>query len=770
MHTSAEVAQLSTNPLLHTMPKIILPKRDLKGLKIVQKLPNKLPKLNQTFESKAKDYVGGLFGLSSDGFDLSEVDEDFSPEELIDSENEFDLVKLVGKSVDPLTGVPRDIKIPEGDFDEAKNFFDFCSRFRGPDAKFPFVRQMWLMLMLFAEVCPRCTPKKRFNIHRFPVDADPQDIPNRMQLLKYGVCPRCKTGKADLIRSHGLREYTEMSLCIGQRAGKSTTISSGIEYMTHKYMMYPRMSAVCRGVSSATPLVGTLVGLRFTDAFKLLWEPIMAGIKDSPWFTSYHKMLDFYGQKHGIEFYRMKDVYLRYGHKNIELYPSGPTKRGLRGRTRIFSGVDEIGWFPVLEAEGDEREHADANGVYEALDRSLLTMRTEISYLYTRGHNRFLQAYAFNISSPSSQGDKITRLVEENKDSDSNLAMRLATWEVSPLLPRDNKIIVQAYRKDPIVAERDYGANAPLNAAVFIQQQEAEPAFRIGNRASISEHHKNINNKWRQTGKIETIAAPNPCPAHLMSIDAGLTNNSFAVTLLNLTPLRVGDVTSYQINVPVLLEVQPKKGHQLHYPMIYKHVLSPLIKDFNVRYFFADRWNSISLLDQAAEDYTHMELIAKQYSVKYNDFITARSYIEDGKLLLPTLEMPANEIRRVDEYPEYFKGKPSAHLLFQMITVRDMGKTVIKGPGYTDDLFRALVLGVSRILDEKIREQILMLSLRTRPKVTGAITVGRSGLPNPMGNPVHTFVVGSTKGGFADPNPNRSVHKGNAHVVRVGRY
>lgn len=730
------------------------------------------------FDTRVKSYVENLFGGPGGTFDVSKAPDDFEPTKVIDSENEFDLVKLVGKSIDPLTGIPRDIKIPEGDFKEAKNFYDFCLNFRGPDSKFPFARQMWLMLMLFAEVCPRCTPKKLFNIHNLPVDYPAKDITSKMQLLNYGLCPRCKVHKAELIQKGELKEYVEMSLCIGQRAGKSTTSAAGTEYLTHKYLMYPRMSSVCRGVSAATPLVATFVGFRFADAFSLLWDPVIKGIKDSHWFTEYHKMLDDYGQRHGIEFYRMKDVYLRYGHKNLELYPSGPTKRGLRGRTRWLSIIDELGWFPIAN-DGDkesDRERADADGTYDALDRSLLTLREEVSYLYRSGHNRFLQAYAINVSSPSSQADKINRLVEENKDSDHNLALRLPTWDISPLLPRDSKRIVNAYRKNPVEAERDYGANPPLNASVFIQQQDAIRSFLIKNRATVSSIEKNINDRWRQAGKIETSAPESPCTPSLMSLDAGLTNNSFAVTIMYLNQLKIGGQETTNIQVPVCLEIMPKKGHMLHYPMIYKNVLKPLIKDFNVRFLFADRWNSIALLDTAAEDFANIDLVAKQYSVKYNDFVTTRSYLTEGKLILPALDMEPDLVRRVDEYPAYFAGKPMAHLLFQMITVKDQGKTVTKGDGYTDDIFRALVLGVSRILDDKIKEAILkMSSAVTRPLVTGAITAGRSGMmgnPQRFINPKHTAVVTSSHvpGMPVIPGAGTDVPSGrNSHVVRIHR-
>ena len=728
------------------------------------------------FEEKAKKWVDDLFGVAEpeivdvDGNPFSQYPDDYDALAKIDEDGEFDLVKLVGKAIDPLTGVPRDMKLPEGDFKEAKSFFDFCTGFRGPEAKFPFSRQMWLMLSLFGEMCPRCTPKKRLNdILSIPVDLNGREMNEYVQITEYGVCPKCGAHKSDMIRNRELNEYVEMNLCIGQRAGKSTTTAAGTEYLTHKYLMYPRLAGVCRGVSSATPLVATFVGFRFSDAAMLLWKPVSDAINDSPWFQEYHKMLTHYGDLHGIEFFRKKDEYLRYAHKNLELAPMGPSKRGLRGRTRWLSCIDELGWFPISNDETDDRERANADGVYDALDRSLLTLREEFSFLYAKGHNRFLQAYAINVSSPSSQADKITRLVEENKNSDTNLALRLPTWEISPFLPRSSKRIENAYRKDPVAAERDYGANPPLNAATFITQDEAERAFLGPNRATAVTMTKRIGSRMRQGGKIETSGPQTPCPASLMSIDAGLTNNSFAITILQLQEMQVGRIESLVINVPVCLEIQPRKGHMLHYPMIYKNIMKPLIKDFNVRFLFADRWNSIVTLDTAVEDFAAEKLVAEQFSVKYPDFIQAKSYIEEGKMILPKLEIPGDEIRRVTEYPEYFLGKPAAHLLFQMITVKDMGKTVIKGDGYTDDLFRSLVLGVSRILDEKIKAEILRMSaLITRPRLTGAIGAGRSAPPGMISNPVHTYVIGSSNTRMLQQPGRQNIGK-NAQVIRVGR-
>jgi hypothetical protein len=700
------------------------------------------------FDERTRAYVEELFGVADRQAatgSIEDLPDDYSPVGLIASESDFDLSKLVDNALDPVTGAPRDIKIPENDFPEAKNYFDFCLNFQGPDFRFPFIRQMWIMLMLFGEVCPRCTPTKWMNIHNVPVGKAEGinqgiSVGNKMQLLDYGTCPRCKVTKRELFANRELKQYRELALCVGQRGGKSTTVASGAQYMLHKYLKYPRMSSLCVGIQASTPLMATFVGYRFADAFNLLWDPIIKNIDQSPWFTDYHAMLDFYGKKHGIEFYRKKDVYLRYGHKNLELYPAGPSKRALRGRTRWLTAIDELGWFPVNEGavkkgmtpEDSERERADADEVWKALDRSLLTMRGEVSKLYDKGYNNFLQAYALNISSPSSQFDKITRLVNENENSRRTLALRLATWQITPMFPRDHEEIVDAYEKDAVGAERDYGANPPQNDAAFIDIQVAERCFTGLNRASVQFETKIVKDNMRRAGYVNATNPAQPCPPCVMSIDAGLSNNSFAITVLHLDQLRKkqldGEHVTTRVKVPVMLEIQPRPGAKLHYTRIYEAVLSPLIKAFNVQYLFADRWNSVALLDRAADE--HPQLQSQQYSVRYEDFVLTRSYIEESRIEFPKLEMPTDKIKRVEgKYPDYFEDSPAAHLLFQLMTVRDKGKTVLKGPGYTDDIFRALVLGLGRLMYPKIYDDMVEKAARmTRGYTLGAFSAGRSGL------------------------------------------
>lgn len=439
----------------------------------------------------------------------------------------------------------------------------------------------------------------------------------------------------------------------------------------------------------------------------------------------YHKMLTDYGLKLGVEFFRFKDQYLRYSHKNLEIYPAGPSKRALRGRTRFLTGLDELGWFPI-SGENRDLERADADEVHTALDRSLLTMRREVRTLYKKGYSNFLPGIAINISSPADETDKMCRLVAENRESTRVLALQLATWEINPMYTKENEEIADAYARNPIDAERDYGAVPPMNARVFMDMTTAARGFTGRNHCVLAPFEKMINDKLRRAASLESYSPDNPQPASLLSLDAGLTNNSFSLTVLNLTQSKVGEVVNTKVRCQVCVEIQTRPGSMLHYSKIYSDVISPLIKHFNVKFMFADRWNSTALLDTAEEDFKSIGLVAKQFSVKYVDFSLTRSYLEEGKLILPKLEMPLENIRNIDSYPSYFEGKPAAHLLFQFATVRDMGNTVIKGGPYTDDSFRALVLGVSRILDPKIMEVLLKATTIQSVRNVGAITSGRS--------------------------------------------
>ena len=714
-----------------------------------------------TFEERTRKYIADLFAskdYKAGKNSVKDLPDNYTPVDLIAQEGEFDLEKVIKKGVDPVTGMPRDLKLPEGDFKQARNYYDFCRNFTGKDTKIPFARQMWIGLKLFGEICPHCSnPKWVSDIHNVPVDFPTTSIREHLTLLRHGKCPKCKRVKSEMLKAREMCNYVELALEAGQRAGKSTTVASMVSYVLQTYLMQPRLSSVCGGISSATRLYGTFIGYRMTDAMALLWVPILDIIDNSPWFIEYHAMLDDYGKKYSCEFYRKKDVYLRYSTKNLELYAAGPSKRGLRGRTRFIAATDEIGWFP-LEDDGEDRERAGAQGVYDALDRSMLTLRREVRELFKQGFNSFLPGLNINISSPSAQTDMIHTLVQNNLTSRSTLALNLPTWELSPMFTRENDEIADAFRKNAVNAERDYGANPPLTSSPFMDINDMKDCFKNPNRVTIRVIEKNILGVDRIAADVEMARPLHPCPPSIMALDAGLTANSFSFVILHATPAPIVDKDKLdsrgfipkdpmpiRIYCDALGEMQPKPRAALHYNRIYTGVLKPLMEQFNVKYLFADRWNSVAILHRAEEEIGGL-IAASQYSVKYKDFLLTRSYLSDRKIDMPIYDMEWDKIKMVDTYPSYFETTPVAHLIFQCATVRDKGNTVIKGDKFTDDIFRALVLGISRICDPKIKEELdKQHSLRQRQKLRiGAISSGRSlamiAPPQPIDQGTRQFV------------------------------
>lgn len=472
---------------------------------------------------------------------------------------------------------------------------------------------------------------------------------------------------------------------LSHNSGKSIVVALISTYIVHRTLMMQKPTEIYR-VGPNQMLHGAFVALTAGQAKDTLYEPFYGYILESPWFKKYHALLDYYQQKYKQTIYKVMDSYIMYRHRNLFVHYAGPDKRVLRGRTRIFASIDEIGWFDNSKDSGKVK--VDASEVYIALERSLLTCRSAEEYQLDLGYDECMSAYFLNISSPSSVRDKICELVRLSDGSTKLLGLHKPTWEMNPNVPQDSPIILEAYRKDPVTAERDYGANPPLSSNPFIRSRSMVMDCMKDTGRNFIKYSQQIfrakdGGKYRYgtIQKIKTSTEPS-----IMAIDAGLTNNSFAMV--------IGTRQDKNINLDLLVEIMPLPGIPLHYTMIYEHLILPIIEARNVRVLLADRWNSVKLL-QDAETQSDRLQIAKSYSVKYSDLWNTKASIESGLLKYPRSdETDVDTILGFDpdNYPRCFVGRESEHLILQMLTVQDTGKQVIKGDNLTDDIWRAAVL------------------------------------------------------------------------------
>jgi len=604
--------------------------------------------------------------------------------------------------------MPPDMKIDDGDLPQAPNFYAFCKDgLRQP----PFPKQFALMIHLFGEWCPRCTDESLFeDVHDFPVDASLEGIESDVKLLRHGKCPSCGATKRELVMDKTLPDYSELVLVAGQRSGKSLGTSLAQAYLTHRFLKLQNPAAVY-GQTVNTHFTGTMVGLTMKRAKDLLYIPFTDLLEQSPWFKAYHEMLDHCAAKYGEETWFLGKELLYYRHRQLMIHPTSPSKRTLRGDTRAWAAVDELGWMPF---DSEDRERAGANEVYKALDRSLLTLRTASRERMKRGYFNVPNAYGLYLSSPSAHNDKIMSLWRAAEYTPSSLALKLPTWEMNPLITRDNPDIEKEYRQDPVGAERDYGANPPMADSAFISDPMI---FKdcFSKKRNLLGKYRFESVPGRQTSRGAKFLAPlreidGPC---VMAIDAGHSVNSFALAVgrLRKRPEIVG-----------LMEIMPQHDMPVNHSHVFEEVLLPVAKAMSVTHLFVDRWQSIKIV-QDMERQTGLrgrEVEGLTYSLKRGDFDYVLDCMTDDRIspVFPKLECPWPECmtKDVEDYPQGFKYQPLAHLVFQMATVRDVGRTIDKGAGYTDDLFRAVMLLLSRLYDKEFADVLRSLERSDAPR------------------------------------------------------
>lgn len=462
---------------------------------------------------------------------------------------------------------------------------------------------------------------------------------------------------------------------------------------------------------------------------------------------SYHSMLDDTGERLGTELYAFKDTFINYKHRKLLSFPSGPNKRTLRGRTTVKAAIDELGWFKNDDG-AEEQEKQSAKEVYIALDRTLKTVRTAARKAWKRGYFNVPMAYGFYLSSPSSAFDMIMQLVKSNVNSKTTLAVQLPTWEINPNYKKSD--FAKEYKADPVKAERDYGANPPLGDNQYIEnQQVVVPSFKDKkNRVSyryITSTPK--EGKTRIAAALTNTNPLNPTPRSLMSIDAGEVNNSFVCTVGHYVD-GVGGVT--RTVTDAIIEVIPEYGeHKVSFNQVVRKTIIPLLKTFNIGAVVADRWQSTLILDTLREEH---DVHTQVYSLKRSDFDLVKSYLEGGMISNPALEWSVEKVLdpNKDNYPKCFDFAPVSHLLFQMMTVTDTGRTVSKGVGLTDDIFRSWALLHKMLLDEKFREEYLKA-----PAVQQKGSYGVIAIPGGQSGNIRSNVIVSSSSGISASSGSR---------------
>lgn len=424
----------------------------------------------------------------------------------------------------------------------------------------------------------------------------------------------------------------------------------------------------------------------------------------------YHKMLDEAANRYGIEVYRKKDEYIKYFHKGIRFYPTNPKSQTLRGDTRLLAIIDELGLFPLPtgnEEEDEKSDRANADEAHKSLSNSLTTVQSVHLELLAKGLN-CPPALMLGVSSPISMRDKVMRLLADSRTDTGKkyiLGVNLPTWKVNPFIGRDHPMIVKAYASNPEKAERDFGATPPRVSQTFIKPQQVPVTMFKHKNSHLLQYCYDVPGMLY--AKLQRVYSPK-FPS-VVTLDAGYTNNSFTLTGGHF------DFDRQKTVITTVLEIMCHDKRNIDFNLIYKNVILPVLKDLNAVLLLADQWQSLDILSRAREDMgmvpggkNKYRCVTKQYSPRRKDFDSLVSMMENGGYEFPFLSK-ADYDEVISTYIDYttLKDQAMKHLLLQMLTVKDIGegKAPTKGEGFTDDIFRALVL-TGKIHDPKVMERL----------------------------------------------------------------
>lgn len=494
----------------------------------------------------------------------------------------------------------------------------------------------------------------------------------------------------------------------------SAWVAMTANYQLHRFLKIQNPSHYFKLLPNQT-LHMVFVALTFKQASETLWQPFLSLYDSSPWIKEYHKLLDYHGEKLGRELYESQKTILRYDTKRLTIYPNGPDKSKLRGRTQFFSSIDELGWFL-----GDDKAiKLNPDEICAALENALQTIRSTVEF-----KRRVLKDYNapdalfVNISSPSAANDKIMRLVREK--SPTRYSFHLPTWEMNPNITRES--LEPLFIVNPMKAERDFGANPPLSDKPFISNPDVVESAITPKFKNTAHYQTKLETDTlgHTTVKIHKFKMDEPCTMnvnHIIGVDTGRTKNAFAVVVQHY------DLEIKSCVIDGIIEVRPQENIAVHFPSMFECVIKPIIQTRPVGLVVFDKWQSISFEDELHD----LKVEAERYSLKAEDFNTIRGMLLSNKVVIPKTEIKFEQIKDpTQDYETLVEGKPVTHFTYQLLTVRDLGNTVTKGLGTDDDIFRAWCLGVRFLVDAKW-QKVFQKGAKRKGRRSIGVMFGRTG-------------------------------------------
>lgn len=590
--------------------------------------------------------------------------------------------------------------IDERDFPKAPNFLEFAI---GPSFLNTLIlpKQVEIGTKLFCDYCPRCSRPGYIDTL---FDQSVGNIKDNITFLEYGVCPTCKMTRFELIKTRDLIFRNELVGVCGQRAGKTKLVGLLAAYINHRFL---KIASPIRtfNQTSGDILSGTFSALSLDHAYRNLWKAFKGFIDGSPWFQNYHKFIHEEEKRLGLELLHELKTSIMYGHKHLLWNATGSQDRKMRGDTRIFAAIDELGWM-ISDEQKLDLQNMNADAIYTSLSNSLTTMRAKFKQIWGENNFDIPPMIMANISSPSSVKDKIMRLSKEAKKNDRILAVQLATWEANSDYTYES-LREEMSHIDELTFERDFGANPPIASNPYLPEPRFIDKIAVGEPLDGVICAEYIEKDFMgDSYKSAKFLPPKPDKTipRLVSFDLGSMKNSLAVCVFSLTP-------ELKPKLDLCFAIRPEKKIRANIAKFFEDFTIPLITNYTIKHAFFDRWQSLDQIERLK----NMSIDAQIHSVTYKEMDAIRGAILSQSIIIPKLDHPMEKY--VKEYIDDVVQLNSLALLgLQLLTVRDTGHKMAKPLLGDDDLFRAFVLGATKLADPKIKEEYLKYAM---PSKTG---------------------------------------------------
>lgn len=635
---------------------------------------------------------------------------------------EFNPIEMVEAAIASDLDGSFDNSIDESSIKKAANWFEFCT---GPDYMnvLPFPRQVQMALKFLGEYCPRCsTPGYIDNLFGQSMS----EIKKNIKMLEFGVCPACQVTQSELFRNGELGEFNELDVCCGRRAGKTVFTSLIAAYHLHRILTLKNPARYFRVMNGQT-LCLLFVAITKTQAEDTVWQAFKDRIEKSPWFRAYHSFLDAYARENGLDhLYEAKKTFLHYYHKNIKAEVVTPNIKTIRGRTTVMTSIDELAWIDA-GSDGDGIV-INPEETHNALAQSNQSVRSAAMKMRHKERiNNVPTGIDVNISSPASANDMIMRLVRSSSTKKSVCAFHYATWEVNPNVPYES--LESDRLANYKIFMRDFGAVPPMaNSAFMDEEPSVLRAIRKGKSNLLGwstcreKDETGVETMWLSCQpRVREKSVP-----RILGIDPGESNNSFSLVLASLEK----DV----ISIDGVLECQPEKlpngeTTKINFPRMFDQCILPILASFNVKLVVSDHWQSADMTQRLRSDH---KTKSETYTLRYDDFLGIRTAWYDGRVAMPQAERSMEEFKRTTEQLEDFvRGFPALKLAIQAMTVREVGRKIVKPQLGSDDIFRAACLCAHFLLDPELNRPFMYAgigqALRGPQRALGAVRSNRGG-------------------------------------------